>query len=114
MISSYGAARGERADDALADIPVTREADVSRPNAVQYARFLFIRLAALCALTAIISPHASAKEMPLHAIIDGHTVQPRESQLQALGRPDLTPRQQQEVDELYQQILRASRSESTA
>jgi len=87
---------------------------MSRPNATRFARFLFIRLAALCALTATISPYASAKELPLHAIINGHTVQPHESQLQALGRPDLTPRQQQEVDELYRQILRASRSDSTA
>jgi hypothetical protein len=87
---------------------------MSRPNAVQFVRFLFFRLAVLSVLTAIISPYASAREMPLHAIIDGHTVQPRESQLQALGRPDLTPGQQKEVDELYQQILRASRSESTA
>jgi hypothetical protein len=54
--------------------PNRREADVSRPNAVQFARFLFIRLAGLWALTAIISPYASAKELPLHAIIDGHTV----------------------------------------
>jgi len=100
--------------DALAGVQITREADVSRPNAVQFARFLFIRLAALCALTAIISPYASAKDLMLHAIINGHTVQPRESQLQALGHPDLTPRQQQEVDELYRQILRASRSGSTA
>jgi hypothetical protein len=100
--------------DALSGVQVTREANVSRPNAMQFARFLFIRLAALFAFTAIISPYASAKELPLHAIVDGHTVQPRESQLQALGRPDLTPRQQQEVDELYQQILRAGRFGSTA
>ena len=100
--------------DTLAGVQITREAGVSRPNAVQFARFLFIRLAALCALTAIISPYGSAKDLTLHAIINGHTVQPRESQLQSLGHPDLTPRQQQEVDELYRQILRASRSGSTA
>jgi hypothetical protein len=81
---------------------------------VQFVRLLCFRLAVLCALTAIMSRYASATELPLHAIIGGHTVQPRESQLQALGRPDLTPRQQQEVEELYQQILRASRSGSTA
>ncbi len=101
-------------DHALVDIQVTREADVSRPNSMQFARFLFIRVAALCALTVIMSPYASARELPLHAIINGHTVQPHESQLQALGHPDLTPRQQQEVDQLYLQILRASRSDSTA
>jgi hypothetical protein len=100
--------------DAVADVQVTREADVSRPNAAQFAGFLCFHLAVLCALTAIMSPCASARELPLRAIIDGHTVQPRESQLQALGRPDLTPRQQQEVEELYQQILRGSRSDSTA
>jgi len=61
-------------------------------------------------LAAITSPHAWSKELPLHAIIDGHPVQPRESELQALGRPDLTPEQQQEVGQLYQQVLRASRS----
>jgi hypothetical protein len=65
-------------------------------------------------LAAITSPHASAKEFPLRAIIGGHVVQPRESELQALGRPDLTPRQQQEVDQLYQQVLRASRSDPTS
>ena len=45
---------------------------------------------------------------PLHAVIDGHPVQPRESQLQALGDPDTTAAQAAEVDKLYQQLMQNS------
>jgi hypothetical protein len=45
---------------------------------------------------------------PLHAVIDGHTVQPREGQLQALGVPDTTASQAAEVDNLYQQLMQNS------
>jgi hypothetical protein len=45
---------------------------------------------------------------PLHAIIDGHPVQPREGQLQALGVPDTTASQAAEVDKLYQQLMQNS------
>jgi hypothetical protein len=45
---------------------------------------------------------------PLHAIIDGHPVQPREGQLQALGVPDTTASQAAEVDNLYQQLMQNS------
>jgi hypothetical protein len=86
---------------------------MSRQTTVRLARFLIIRLAASCALAFIASPQAWPRELPLHAIVDGHTVQPRDAELQALGHPDLTAPQQREVDELYQQVLRNSRSVST-
>jgi hypothetical protein len=42
---------------------------------------------------------------PLHAVIDGHPVQPRASQLRALGDPDVTAPQAAEVDKLYHQLM---------
>ena len=45
---------------------------------------------------------------PLHAVIDGHPVQPRASQLRALGDPDVTSSQAAEVNKLYHQLMQNS------
>lgn len=44
-------------------------------------------------------------KLPMQPIVNGHHVQPRGDRLQALGYPDLTPQQAEEVDRLYQQLL---------
>jgi hypothetical protein len=43
---------------------------------------------------------ASSKELPMHAVVDGHPVQPTESQLQAMGHPDITTSEAKEVTNL--------------
>ena len=47
-------------------------------------------------------------ELPMRAIEHGHNVQPRSDQLEALGYSDLTPQEADEVDRLYQEIMKNS------
>ena len=48
---------------------------------------------------------AAPHQLPMHAIVNGHNVQPRKSQLQALGTPDTTSTESAEIDELYRQLM---------
>src|ERR1700735_3487129 len=48
---------------------------------------------------------AAPHELPMHAIVNGHHVQPRKGQLQALGTPDTTATESAEIDELYRQLM---------
>jgi hypothetical protein len=44
----------------------------------------------------------------MHAIVNGHDLQPRDDQLKALGFSDVTPQQADEVDQLYRQLMRSN------
>ena len=46
--------------------------------------------------------------LPMHAIVNGHDLQPRDDQLKALGFSDVTPQQADEVDQLYRQLMRSN------
>jgi hypothetical protein len=46
--------------------------------------------------------------LPMHAIVNGHNLQPRDDQLKALGFSDVTPQQADEVDQLYRQLMRSN------
>jgi hypothetical protein len=59
-------------------------------------------------------PSASARSLPLQAVIHGHHVQPRESQLQAIGHPDVTAAEAAEIDKIYQELQRCRASICTA
>jgi hypothetical protein len=50
--------------------------------------------------------------LPMRAIVNGHNLQPREDQLKALGLSDVTPKQADEVDQLYRQLMQSSRVEN--
>ena len=41
----------------------------------------------------------------MHAVVNGHNVQPRKGQLRALGTPDTTSAENAEVDELYRELM---------
>jgi len=47
-------------------------------------------------------------ELSMRAIVNGHNVQPRADCLKALGRSDLPPQAADEVDRLYQDLMRDS------
>ena len=47
-------------------------------------------------------------ELPMRAIVHGHNIQPRGDQLKALGYPDLASQEANEVDRLYQEIMKNS------
>jgi hypothetical protein len=44
--------------------------------------------------------------LPMHAIVRGRNIQPRDDQLKALGYSDLTPQQADAVDRLYRELLK--------
>jgi hypothetical protein len=48
--------------------------------------------------------HAHA--LPMRAIVNGHNIQPRGDNLNALGYSDLTSQESEEVDRLYRQLVR--------
>ena len=47
-------------------------------------------------------------KLPMRAIEHGHNVQPRGDQMEALGYFELTPHETDEVDRLYQEIMKNS------
>ena len=47
-------------------------------------------------------------DLPMRAIVHGHNIQPRDDQLKTLGYPDLTAQEADEVDRLYQEIVKNS------
>jgi hypothetical protein len=76
-----------------------------------------IRLIAIAAATLAISTNAVMAEtnvnldstghrLPMHAIVNGHNIQPRSDNLKALGYSDLTLQEAAEVDHLYRQLMR--------
>jgi hypothetical protein len=44
--------------------------------------------------------------LPMHAVVRGRNIQPRDDQLKALGYSDLTPQQADEVDRLYRELVK--------
>jgi hypothetical protein len=56
----------------------------------------------------------SHHQLPTRAIVHGHNVQPRGDQLKALGYPDLTPQEAEEVDRLYHVLMNSSGGASRA
>jgi hypothetical protein len=76
-----------------------------------------IRLIAIAAATLAISTDAVTAEtnvnlgsmghrLPMHAIVNGHNIQPRSDNLKTLGYSDLTLQDAAEVDHLYRQLMR--------
>jgi hypothetical protein len=53
---------------------------------------------------------AVAREFPSHPIINGHRLQPNNRELRAIGHPDITASEAEEVDRLYQMLTRCSSS----
>ena len=51
---------------------------------------------------------ALANELPMRAVVNGHDVQPTERQLLAIGHPDLTAPEAEEVNNLYKQLTQNS------
>jgi len=52
---------------------------------------------------------ALSNELPMRAVVDGHPVQPTESQLEAIGHPDMTTSEAKEINNLYNQLMQNSR-----
>ena len=48
---------------------------------------------------------AAPHQLPMHAVVNGHNVQPRTDQLQALGTADTSSAENAEVDELYRELM---------
>ena len=76
-----------------------------------------IKLITIAAATLAISTNAVMAEtnvnlnstghrLPMHAIVNGHNIQPRSDNLKALGYSDLTLQEATEVDRLYRQLMR--------
>ena len=76
-----------------------------------------IKLITIAAATLAISTNAVTAEtnvnldstghrLPMHAIVNGHNIQPRSDNLKALGYSDLTLQEATEVDRLYRQLMR--------
>lgn len=51
-------------------------------------------------------------DLPMHPIIEGHNVQPRDDRLKALGYSDLTSKEADEVNRLYRQLMHESVAEN--
>jgi hypothetical protein len=74
--------------------------------AVEFSHCVGILILYTALLSGIAPTGASAgRELPMHAIVNGHTVQPRDDQLRALGYSDLGPQKADEVDRLYRQLM---------
>jgi hypothetical protein len=57
---------------------------------------------------------STRQDLPLQAIVCGHHVQPRQSQLLAIGRPDVTRAEAAEVEQLYQELMRCALTKCAA
>jgi hypothetical protein len=51
---------------------------------------------------------AFSNELPMRAVVDGHPVQPTESELQAIGHPDTTTAEAKEINNLYHQLMQSN------
>ena len=76
-----------------------------------------IKLITIAAATLAISTNAVTAEtnvnldstghrLPMHAIVNGHNIQPRSDNLKAPGYSDLTLQEAAVVDRLYRQLMR--------
>ena len=75
------------------------------PIPQQRTSFMIAAAGAILMGTGSPNTPTAPRDRPLHAVIHGHPVQPRESQLQALGEPDVTPTESAEIDELYRKLM---------
>lgn len=53
-------------------------------------------------------------ELPLQSIINGHRMQPSEKQLDAIGHPDMSSSEADEINELYGILLHCAASACSA
>jgi hypothetical protein len=80
------------------------------PRPLKTSRWTPFTMASALAATLLVgaagpNTQAAPHELPMHAIVNGHNVQPRKSELQALGTPDTTSTESAEIDELYRQLM---------
>jgi hypothetical protein len=93
------------------DVQATRQnAQNQQDEGAMFHLTAYARLAMIAAMVSITAgpPHAQARELPLHSIVNGDRLQPHETQLKALGYSDVTPSQAAEIDRLYRQLTHCS------
>jgi hypothetical protein len=70
------------------------------------AATLAISTSAVMAAESNVNLDPTGHRLPMHAIANGHNIQPRSDNLKALGYSDLTLQAAEEVDHLYRQLMR--------
>ena len=63
---------------------------------------------------AIGAAQGESHELPLQSIVNGHRLQPNEKELNAIGRPDLSASEADEIDSLYGILLHCAASACSA
>ncbi len=63
---------------------------------------------------AIGAVQGESHELPLQSIVNGHRLQPNEKELNAIGRPDLSAPEADEIDSLYGILLHCAASACAA
>lgn len=99
-----------------ASIPIVGASLISRTGKLINCRAAFSRLLGAVAISASLVIPASpilGREFQMHSIIDGHRIQPRQSELRADGVSDVTVAEAAEIDRLYQQLMASRPPEYT-
>jgi hypothetical protein len=73
-----------------------------------------LKAIAISGLLIIATSPTFGREFQMHAIVDGHRLQPHESELMADGINDVTTEQAAEIDRLYAKLMGSRRSEYAA
>lgn len=63
---------------------------------------------------AIGAVQGESHELPLQSIVDGHRLQPNEKELNAIGQPDVSDSESDEINKLYGVLLHCATSSCSA
>jgi hypothetical protein len=74
----------------------------------------FLEAIAISGLLVIATSPTFGHEFQMHSIVDGHRLQPRESELKRDGVGDVTAEQAAEIDRLYAKLMRSPPPEYAA